>query len=178
LLDRDRALRALEALASRLERSGIDGRVYVVGGAPMLLAHGADRATRDIDAVFEPTTQMRRAIAMVADDLGLPDDWLNDAVKGFVPGTDPESVPVLRRPGLEVAAASARFMLGMKLLAARVERDTDDILALAAILGLHTSAEVLEVVTSLYPIDLIHPRTRFLVQELFDLPRQTDVRQP
>jgi hypothetical protein len=58
-------------------------------------------------------------------------------------------------------------MLGMKLLAARVERDTDDILALARLLGLRTASEVLAVVTSLYPEHLLTPRTRFLVEELF-----------
>jgi hypothetical protein len=136
----------------------------------MLLAYGSARSTRDIDAVFEPTRPMRAAVAEVADRLGLPDDWLNDAVKGYVPGTDPDAVPIFRLPGLEVAAASARFMLGMKLLAARVERDTDDILTLARLLGLHTAPEVLQVVTSLYPEHLLTPRTSFLVGELFGGP--------
>jgi hypothetical protein len=167
VLDREAALTALTELASVLEKSGVEGRIYVVGGAAMLLAYGSTRSTRDIDAVFEPTGPVRMAAAEVAERLGLPDDWLNDAVKGYVPGTDPDAVPVFRRPGLEVAAASARFMLGMKLLAARVERDTDDILALARLLGLRTASEVLAVVTSLYPEHLLTPRTRFLVEELF-----------
>jgi hypothetical protein len=173
MLDRDTALAALSELAAVLAKSGVEGRVYVVGGAAMLLAYGSTRSTRDIDAVFEPTQPVRTAVAEVAERLGLPDDWLNDAVKGFVPGTDPEAVPVLRLPGLEVAAASARFMLGMKLLAARVERDTDDILALARLLGLRTPPDVLAVVASLYPDRLLTPRTRFLVEELFsDGPRR------
>jgi hypothetical protein len=167
VLDRDTALAALSELASVLEKAGVEGRVYVVGGAAMLLAYGSTRSTRDIDAVFEPTEPVRASVAEVGQRLGLPDDWLNDAVKGFVPGTDPEAVPIFRRPGLEVAAASARFLLGMKLLAARVERDTDDILALARLLGLRTAPEVLAVVASLYPDRLLTPRTRFLVEELF-----------
>jgi hypothetical protein len=167
VLDRDTALAALSELASVLEKAGVEGRVYVVGGAAMLLAYGSTRSTRDIDAVFEPTEPVRASVTEVGQRLGLPDDWLNDAVKGFVPGTDPEAVPIFRRPGLEVAAASARFLLGMKLLAARVERDTDDILALARLLGLRTAPEVLAVVASLYPDRLLTPRTRFLVEELF-----------
>jgi hypothetical protein len=173
VLDRETALAALAELASMLEASGVEGRIYVVGGAAMLLAYGSTRSTRDIDAVFEPTQPVRTAIAEVADRLGLPDDWLNDAAKGFVPGTDPDAVPILRRPGLEVGAASARFLLGMKLLAARAERDTDDILTLARLLGLRTAPEVLSVVASLYPDRLLTPRTRFLVEELFGGDRRT-----
>ena len=83
---------ALSELAAVLAEAGIEGRVYVVGGAAMLLAYGSMRSTRDIDAVFEPTQPVRKAIGEVAESLGLPDDWLNDAVKGFVPGTDPEAL--------------------------------------------------------------------------------------
>ena len=46
-------IEALEELAGIMESRGEQGRVYVVGGAAMLLAHSADRATRDIDAAFE-----------------------------------------------------------------------------------------------------------------------------
>jgi hypothetical protein len=167
VLDRDAALAALTELAAELESEGLHARIYVVGGAAMMLAHGAQRTTRDIDAAFEPTGPVRRAVEHVAERLGLPDDWLNDSVKRFVPGTDPDAIPVFSRPGLEVAAASARFMLGMKLLAARVERDTDDIVALARLLGLTSASDVLLVVTALYPVHLIPPRTRLLVEELF-----------
>ena len=167
MLDRKAALAALHALASELEAHGLRARISVVGGAAMILAHDQERATRDIDAVFEPTQPVRQAVTRVAEQLNLPDDWLNDAVKGYVPGTDPHAVPVFRRPGLEVTAASARFLLGMKLLAARVERDTDDIVALARLLGLTTAAEVLDVVTEMYPVSLIPVRTRYLVEDLF-----------
>ena len=64
-----------------------------------------------------------------------------------------------------MTAASARFLLGMKLLAARVERDTDDIVTLARLLGLTTASEVLAAVTDMYPASLIP--VRYLVEELF-----------
>lgn len=167
MLDRDTALRALEELARVLASKGIEGRLFVVGGAAMALAFDARRMTRDIDAVFEPKSEIYRAAAEVAHALDLPDDWLNDAVKGFVPGTDPDAVPIFVRPGLAVSAASARFLLAMKLRASRAEQDVDDITFLAALLGLHTSDEVLRVVTDRYPLDELPLRARFLVEELF-----------
>ena len=171
-LSREDILDALNAVADLLAAQGIDGRVYVVGGAAMALAYQRDRVTRDVDAVFAPSTAVRAAAIEVAIARRLPEDWLNDAVKGFVPGTDPDRVPVFSRPGLEVGAASARVMLGMKVLAARPELDADDIEILAGILGLRTADEVLDVVSSLYPPERIPPRSQYLVEQLF--PRETE----
>ena len=167
MLDRSTALVALEELARVLASKGIEGRLFAVGGAAMALAFDARRMTRDIDAVFEPTSEIYRAAAEVAHTLELPDDWLNDAVKGFVPGTDPDAVPIFVRPGLAVSAASARFLLAMKLRASRPEQDVDDITFLAALLGLRTADQVLRVATDRYTLDELPPRARFLIEELF-----------
>jgi hypothetical protein len=167
VLDRVAALQALEELASVLHARGIEGRMFVVGGAALALAFNSRRATRDIDAVFEPKSEVYSAAHEVADRLSLPHDWLNDAVKGFIPGTDPEAIPVFERPGLSVTAASARFLLAMKLRAARVELDGDDIRFLADLLGLKTADAVLAIATQRYDARDLPPRARFLVDELF-----------
>ena len=167
MLHRAAALQALAALARELHSRGLEGRVFVVGGAAMALAFDARRTTRDVDAVFEPKEQVHDAARVVAADLALPNDWLNHAVKGFVPGTDPDAIPVFEEPGLAVSAASAPFALAMKLRAARVEQDADDILYLAQLLGLKTSAEVLDVARRRYAESDIPPRARFLVEEIF-----------
>src|SRR5215469_16280815 len=54
LLDRDAINEAFRRLGERLARRGLIADVYVFGGAAMALAYDARRATRDIDAVFEP----------------------------------------------------------------------------------------------------------------------------
>jgi len=76
----------LSALAERLARRGIQGELYLVGGAAMALAYNARRATRDVDAVFAPKDEIDRAAREVAEEQGLPEGWLNDAVKGFLAG--------------------------------------------------------------------------------------------
>ncbi len=170
-LTRDRAIEALTRLGGQLVAAGLVGDVYLVGGAAMVLAYDADRMTRDIDAVFAPTDGVYRAAQIVGDDLRLPHGWLNDAAQGFVPGADPGVLQVLDVPGLRVTAASPEFLLGMKLLAARPEQDRGDIAHLARLLDLKTKDEVLAVVERLYPRDLLLPRTRFLVDEMFPAER-------
>lgn len=89
LLDRDQIVRLLQALSEELERRGTRAEVFLVGGAATALAYDARRATRDLDAMFQPKDEVYAAATAVASEHGLPDDWLNDAVKGFLPGDDP-----------------------------------------------------------------------------------------
>ena len=171
-LTRGRAIEALTRLGGQLVAAGVVGDVYLVGGGAMVLAYDADRMTRDIDAVFAPTAEIYKAAQIVGDDLRLPHGWLNDAAKGFVPGADPGATKVLDVPGIRVTAASPEFLLGMKLLAARPEQDRGDIAHLARLLDLKTRDEVLAVAEGLYPPDLLLPRTRFLVEEMFPAERE------
>lgn len=55
------------------------------------MAYDTTRATRDLDAVFVPTEIVRQAARAVAEHRGLTEDWLNDAVIGFLPGPDPDA---------------------------------------------------------------------------------------
>jgi len=103
----------------------------------------------------------------VADRLGLPADWLNDGAKAFMPGDDPARITVFEADHLQVAAASPRYLLAMKLLAARVERDQDDIRELYRLCGLSTPDEGLAVVGAAYPQHIIPPRTRLMLEEMF-----------
>ncbi|MEO6120873.1 MAG: DUF6036 family nucleotidyltransferase, partial [Acidimicrobiales bacterium] len=135
-MDRDQILAALTALAGRLERAGLAGDMYVVGGAAIALGFSARRSTRDIDAVFEPKREIYRLAQEVAAELGLPPGWLNDAVKGFLAGDDPRATPVLDLPGLRCLVASPEMLLALKVLAHRVGEDEEDVLLLAGVLGL------------------------------------------
>ncbi len=174
LLGRDDLLTALRTLDEELGLVGIRGEVFVVGGAAMALAYDARRTTADVDAVFAPTQEVRAAAARVADRLGFGPEWLNDAVKAFLPGEDPGRIGVFEGSNLSVAAASPQFLLAMKLLAARAERDVDDIKTLYALCGFQTAADGLDLVERIYPRELIRPKTQFLLEELF--PRRANER--
>ncbi len=165
-MERAEILAALSDLAAELQRSGTSADMYVVGGAAIALAFDERRATRDIDAVFEPKTAVYEAAAIVAEKRGLPDGWLNDAVKGFLAGEDPEATPVLDLPGLRCLVASPRTLLALKVLAHRVGEDEADVRLLAAELGLDSAGEVLAVAEETFG-DRLDAAARFFVEELF-----------
>jgi len=165
-VDREEIVTVLTALGATLRERGLDGEMYVVGGAAIALAYDARRSTRDIDAVFEPKLAIYEAAAEVAERFDLPAGWLNDAVKGFLAGDDPEAAPVLDVPGLRCLAASPRMLLALKVLAHRVGEDEGDVMLLAATLGLSTSGEVLALAEEVFG-DRLEPAARFFVEELF-----------
>jgi hypothetical protein len=55
----------------------------------------------------------------------------------------------------------------MKLLAARVERDRDDIRELYRLCGFRTAAEGIALLRATYPEREIPPRSRFMLEEMF-----------
>lgn len=134
----------LSELGERLAGRGIEGEIYVVGGAAMMLAYNRDRITKDIDAVGVPQTEIdAEVLAMAKDHKDLGPDWLNARVLPLLPrGTDGERLQVLGGPGLTVNVASPRWLLAMKARAARDDRDLDDIWVLCQILGLRAIDEV------------------------------------
>ena len=166
-LHRRTILRALERLSEELERRSIGAELFVVGGGAMALAYTRRRTTRDLVAIFEPKSAVYDAVRTVAQDLSLPEVWLNDAVKAFLPGDDPERKVAFRTPWLTVSVASPRYLLAMKLLAARVDQDADDIVDLYRLCGFTTADEGMDLVAAFYPDRPIEPRTRFLLEELF-----------
>jgi hypothetical protein len=120
-----------------------------------------------VDAIFEPTSQIRRAAQRVADTYGLREDWLNDAVKGFV--VPHQQRILLDLTNLKVYIPEPDYLLAMKALAARVDgQDKADVIFLVRHLGIKEASDVLTIVTNYYPYQRIKPATRYFIEELFD----------
>ncbi|WP_369373213.1 DUF6036 family nucleotidyltransferase [Promicromonospora sp. Populi] len=173
----DQIRQLLTELGERLGSNGFVGELYIVGGSAMALAYDRDRLTRDIDAVYAPKSEVfAEAQRMAAERDELDDGWLNDAMKGFLTANpDNEARVVLTTPGLTVLVASARRLLAMKILAARAERDSDDILTLCRHAGVKSIEEVLAIAESEYG-NRLEPKSKFLAIELLQdhLPMSLD----
>jgi len=84
LLDREGIEDTFRRLGERLAKRGVVADLYVFGGAAMALAFDSRRATRDVDALFEPHGIVHEEALAVAAELGLPRWWLNEQASTYV----------------------------------------------------------------------------------------------
>lgn len=169
MLTRERIRELLSALNEELQLRSVVGEVVLCGGAVMCLVFKARASTKDVDAIFAPPRILREAARKVARRLGAAEDWLNDAAKGYFL-SDPPRQAVMALSNLRVWAPTADYMLAMKCVSARFDtHDRDDVVFLIGHLGLKTPSEVFEIVSRYYPRDRVPAKTRFLVEEIFDV---------
>lgn len=165
-MNKEAILQYLQELNQELAALGVVGEVCLYGGAVMCLVYDARPSTKDVDAVFRPAQQMRLAIARVADRHNLREDWLNDAVKGFVV-QHPQRI-FLDAASLKVYVPEPDYLLAMKTLAARVDTtDRQDIQFLIEALGLTKPEQVFSILEKYYPRQQVKPATQYFVEELF-----------
>ena len=162
--------RLFELLDAELASENVEGELYLVGGAVMCLALDARESTRDVDAFFRPTKVVRAAALRVAAKSGVPDTWLNDAVKGFLSPRG-SFEPYLELPHLRVFVAQPTYLLAMKCAALRLGEefhDLDDVRYLLRYLDISTVGEALEVVTRYFDEKHLRPKTRLALEELLE----------
>ncbi len=61
-LDRERIVELLVRLDDACTAAGVDAELFLVGGGAMALVYDTSRATRDLDGIFAPTTELREII--------------------------------------------------------------------------------------------------------------------
>lgn len=126
MLARPDILSALTALDKELQEQGVRGEIVIAGGAALVLSHEARWATKDVDAILlVPSQALKAAASVVAETLGLPDDWLNDRARAFAAGVAPGPV-VYSSATLLVRSATSAQLLAMKLSAMRDSVDYND----------------------------------------------------
>ncbi len=160
--------RLFQNLNDELFRQGITGEIYLVGGAVMFLVFDACRSTGDIDAFFRPAREVRDAVQRIATASGLPHDWLNDAVKGYLSDKG-DFQPYLESSNLRVSTAAPEYLLAMKCLAMRLGeefRDEEDVRFLLRYLNLTDYQAALEIVTHYYPLERIPQKTLCALEEM------------
>ncbi len=174
-LTREAIVGALSALSDELGKQGVIGEICLFGGTVMVLAFNARLSTKDVDAIFHPTTLTRELVRRIGEARQLPPDWLNDGVKRFVSARHETTVGNLPQfPHLRLTMPVPEYLLAMKCMAARVGStggegsDIPDIVFLIRHLGLKNARAVLDLVGQYYPENRIPMRAQYLVEGLFE----------
>jgi len=160
-------------LNEELAGAGTQGELFLVGGAVMCLAYAARPSTEDVDAFFRPAAAIRAAAARVAARTGLPPDWLNDAVKGFL-SERADFQPWLELSNLRILIAQPEYLLAMKCLALRLGaefHDEDDVRYLLRHLDVTTYARAVEIISRYYPLERFPQKTLYALNELLPAAR-------
>ena len=173
-LSREAILGAFQKMSDGLASRGVTGELCLFGGTVMVLAFSARPSTKDVDAVFQPVQTIRQVAHAVGQDKGFPDNWLNDAAKGFV-STRHEIIAgnLPQFPNLRLTMPTPEYLLAMKCMASRigaVETDSDDvndIIFLIRHLRLKSADEVMELVAAYYPPERVPIKSQYLVEGLF-----------
>jgi Nucleotidyltransferase of unknown function (DUF6036) len=173
-LSKEVILKALQELSEALAKRDVKGELCLFGGSVMVLAYAARVSTKDVDAIFQPATLIRSLAAQIGENNDLPQDWLNDGVKGFISrrndlikGNLPQFV------NLALTMPTPEYLLAMKCMASRInpsageEGDVRDIIYLIRHLNLKTIDAVMDLVNTYYPENQVPIKARYLVEGLF-----------
>src|SRR4051794_8437681 len=170
-LTREVILNALSALSAELGNKGVTGEICLFGGTVMVLAFTARVSTKDVDAIFHPAQMIRDVARHVGELQGLPLNWLNDGVKGYVSARHETHVGNLPQfHHLRLTMPVPEYLLAMKCMASRVggtagePSDIPDITFLIRRLGLNSAKQVLDLVAQYYPANRIPVKTQYLIE--------------
>ena len=106
----------LDALAERLHEKRAFAKLHIVGGACLALAYERERTTEDIDVRVDAGHEaLEAAIREIAQEHDLPERWLNDQARGFIPeGDDARSPTLYESQSLVVTGASGEYLLASR----------------------------------------------------------------
>lgn len=167
MLSSAQIINLFENLNEELSKQNEIAEVGIVGGAVMCLVFNARKATRDVDAIFQPADVVRKLVARIGEENHLPKDWLNDAAKGYIQNNFSRQ-DVLNLSHLRVWAPEPKYMLAMKCISARWDtNDRDDVIFLIQFLKIKKAKAVFEIIENYYPKKQIPPKTQFFIEEVF-----------
>lgn len=171
-LTRADVTRALTRLGELCAQRQSKVEIAIYGGTVMMFAYDCRTATKDIDAIFHPPEVIEPLIAQIAEELNLPENWMNSGVKDFVaPREAKTAFEELQVPGLMITRPSPEYLLAMKCMAGRLPSpfragDLADIKFLLRKLAIKSIKQIDLLVGEFYGEGGLEPGKRWLVEQL------------
>jgi hypothetical protein len=170
LMDRKKLLEIFNYLNERLKENQLQLEITIYGGTVMTMVYDNRPATKDIDCVFSETNSklLENILNLTKHTFNLSDDWINEEIKEPLKFMLKEAFKVYSN--LKILKPRAEQMLAMKILAARVEpsKDFADAYILCKDLNIQTRKELMDVISTYLPLNLIGERQRNFIIYLGD----------
>lgn len=112
--------------------------------------------------------RIRQIATQIAAEEDLPEDWLNDSVKGFLSASG-SFEPYLELSNLRVLTASAEYLLAMKCLSMRIGlefHDEADVRFLLRALNISSYEKAIGIVARYYPLESLPQKTLYALEEM------------
>lgn len=153
---------------NKMKEQNIRGEIVLCGGAVMAMVYEARQSTKDIDALFEPSSQIHKIIKEIALENDLESDWLNDAAKGFIDTSRMNIKKIREYSNLLVSMPDTQAMLAMKLNSARlIGKDSEDAIFLMKQLEIKNEEQLFDIIEKNIPESRLTPMTYFFTKEIF-----------
>lgn len=175
-MNRDQIFTALKCLGEKAKNTGLKLEVSIYGGTAFLLAYNSREGTKDIDAILRPREIGLKLVAEVANELDLPEDWLNSNVEQFVSPiaeTKRRLASIEDETGLIVRVPTAKYLLAMKTLACRrpigsYQGDVEDLRFLIRKMEIRDLSEIQDALDRYYPDEVIQAKNIPLLKSLIE----------
>lgn len=170
IFTKKKIIHLLGLLSQELEKQDLKGEILIVGGSAMVIAFKARISTKDVDAIFEPKSKIYEISHRIARSQNLPENWLNDAVKGFM-SEKAEYRIFLDLPALKVYIPIPGYIFAMKAISMRIapdSSDVEDLKLLIGILKIKALNEGIDIIKQYYPENLIPQRTYYALDEIIN----------
>ena len=152
----------LEEFVRRIAAIGIDGNVFIIGGAAMSLAYLENRrATVDIDALFPSDLRVREIINEISEREDFDPKWINNDAKLFIPFDHFGQWNLLYKiHEVSVWVSKPEMLLAMKISADRGVRDRLDIEVLLSLCKIENFEDVEEIYERFRHQEVIKQKTK------------------
>lgn len=157
-------------LDDELSRRSSNATVTVVGSAAMTLGYDDERSASDIDCSWEPYAPLVHLIATFSRIHGLPSNWMNNGATIFMPSMEDDlSKVVYQGKCLSVHVPSVEYLLAMKLLSIRNDKDLVTAVRLIELGDFQSAEECMECLAQYFPnAPSIASRTRSQLDAIFE----------
>ena len=169
-LTKDRILSLFNILNEKLRSDGARGELTLYGGTVMALVFDSRSSTKDIDVTMEPRDTLKEYVSVIAKEENLSYDWLNEAVRCYLPRNSEDRSVYLELSNLLIYAASPKYMLALKLRASRLDKtskDYDDIKFLLDYLNVADAISALNIAREYIPEHLIPIEAKAILNNIF-----------
>lgn len=167
MLTKEQIEQYLAEMDKELAEAGLTGQIVLCGGAVMAYVYETRPSTKDVDALFAPTREMRNIAARIAARHKLEEDWLNDAAKAFIDTSKMNFEMVTQMSALTIMRPDDEGMLAMKLASAREgSKDAEDAVFLIRRLGIVDEEEILDLMERNVPKQRLTPMAGFFAKEM------------